>query len=111
MSKEDLAYAIKKSTIFVCILTKKYIDSPRCIEELIYATNLHKPIFILQINKIQLDNADIVGLGLSGFKYIPCYENPFHWLELYFDTIKREFEDYKKVMKIWLKYRWHTCEF
>ena len=72
LSKENLAYAIKKSTIFVCILTKKYIDSPRCTEELIFATNLHKPIFVLQVNKIQLDDADIVGLGLSGFKNIPC---------------------------------------
>lgn len=97
--KENIAYSIKKSKFFVCCLTKKYIDTPGCIKELIYASNLHKPIFVLQINKIHLDDEDIVGLGSSRFKYIPCYENQFNWAEMYYNSIKDEFEEYMQVIR------------
>jgi hypothetical protein len=97
--KESVADSIRKSNFFVCCLTKKYTDSPNCVEELIYATRLHKPIFVLQINKIIFDDMDIIGLGSARFKYIPCYEHQFNWSNLHYDSIKNEFEDFIKVIK------------
>ncbi|RNA25340.1 serine threonine kinase [Brachionus plicatilis] len=85
---EQLAFAIKRSKIILCCMTKKYSDSKNCRLEFQYANDINKTLLILFIDKLKIEELnDSIGFLMSGLVRINCYNNPDNWNDEQFDEI------------------------
>jgi hypothetical protein len=62
-----------RSKFIICCVTKDYIKSRKCKDELIMAYTSSKPILVLMFQEIRLDDLGLVGCLANGNPKIPVY--------------------------------------
>ncbi len=96
---EKIVKKIKNCRIFVCFLTKKYIESVNCIKEFEFAHSIGKKVLPICIEKIDIDQLNL--LSIYNHKTINCFDqtnyNTIDWLNLKFDSILRSIQSKLKV--------------
>ncbi|CAF2400180.1 unnamed protein product [Rotaria sp. Silwood2] len=68
----EIEAGIQKSTVFVCCITSRYVQSNKCRQELSFAKQHNKPIILLLIEELNWPPAQIRTL-VSGLSYIRFY--------------------------------------
>jgi len=68
-----IEHNIQQSTVFVCCMTNRYIQSNKCRQELSYAKQQNKRIIILLLEPMTWPPTQIAGL-VSGITYIVFYD-------------------------------------
>ncbi|RNA25793.1 sulfur controller-2 [Brachionus plicatilis] len=105
---EQLAFAIKRSKIILCCMTKKYSDSKNCRLEFQYANDINKTLLILFIDKLKIEELnDSIGFLMSGLVRINCYNNPDNCLRFImflkgenFSTIVNKNDENAEIIEI-----------
>ena len=90
MLYDQLTEGIRKSTLFLCCVTKKYTESVNCIRELNFASESKKTMIILMFERLQINEIGSVGFIISPLTRFNCYndKNIFYtWCGPIFDTI------------------------
>ena len=72
----QIADAIKKSTIFLCCITKKYAESDICRKEISYANTLKKRFIVLMLENLKMDDLGDVGFIINTESRFNCYKEP-----------------------------------
>jgi serine/threonine protein kinase len=76
--------------VVLCCINGKYCDSRNCKLEIGYASDIGKPLIILWIENLQINDIDqSIGFITSSLKKINCFANPNDWEAKNFDEIKR----------------------
>ncbi|CAF0923875.1 unnamed protein product [Rotaria sp. Silwood1] len=69
----EIETGIQKSTVFVCCITNRYVQSNKCRQELSFAKQQNKPVILLLIEVLNWPPAQIANL-VSGLSYIEFYD-------------------------------------
>jgi len=111
----QLGRQIKRSRLFLFLLTKAYTQSTMCKKELIYAAKLGKTIICFMIEKMTSDEmGDEIGFIMGNCVYKQYYKNPksldpkkdvrhSNWFNDYFDDAKELILTNLNVFKFILK--------
>ena len=73
---EKIAEAILNADIFVCCITKKYIESEICNDEIHYAKNAKKTIIPLMFERLNEHDLKGIGLIITKLLRINVYKDP-----------------------------------
>ena len=86
---EQLAKQIKQSRVFLCFLTKAYLQSDNCRKEFNYASKLKKKVIYLMIDRLSPEDiGEEIGFMMGNAIYTQCYKNPESWWKDNFDEIR-----------------------
>jgi len=77
---EQLVNGIKKSTLFLCCVTKKYTQSDNCIREITFASESKRPIVVLMFQDLPINELGSVGFIIGPLLRHNCFNdiNIFH---------------------------------
>jgi len=90
MLYDQLTEGIKKSTVFLCCVTKKYTESVNCIRELNFASESKKTMIVLMFERLQINEIGSVGFIISPLTRYNCYNDNkifYTWSGPIFDSI------------------------
>jgi hypothetical protein len=74
---EQLGKQIRQSKVFLCFLTKAYLQSDNCRKEFNYASKLKKKIIYLMIDRMSPEDiGEEVGFVMGNSIYTQCYKIP-----------------------------------
>ena len=86
---EQLGKQIRQSKVFLCFLTKAYLQSDNCRKEFNYASKLKKKIIYLMIDRLSPEDiGEEIGFMMGNAIYTQCYKNPESWWKDNFDEIR-----------------------
>jgi hypothetical protein len=78
--QKNIVTDIKNSKVVLCCINGKYCDSRNCKLEIGYASDIGKPLIILWIENLQINDIDqSIGFITSSLKKINCFANPNDW--------------------------------
>ena len=102
---EKTVTAIKKAKMFVCCITKSYLQSSICQKEFKYAYKLRKNIMVLFLENIKMNEICMIDIGLSSFKFnVKCYEqsNNSEWAEA---NLPKIFTGIERIFQVILNFK------
>ena len=98
---EPLEKRIIVSKIFLCLITKHYVESVNCLKEVSFAARLGKTIIFLVIEKLSTEEmGDIVGSLIGTSICIQCFNHASSWWQDDFEEIARSIEAELKAIKM-----------
>lgn len=90
MLYDQLVEGIKKSTLFLCCVTKKYAESVNCIREINFASESKKKMIVLMFEKLVINELNSVGFIISPLTRFNCSNDSsmlYKWSGPIFDSI------------------------
>lgn len=104
MLYDQLTVGIKKSTLFLCCVTKRYEESVNCIREINFASEAKKTMIVLMFEKLEINEIGSVGFIISPLTRFNCYndKNIFYtWSGPVFDSILKSLNNCLKLESKW----------
>jgi hypothetical protein len=101
---EKTVQIIKSSKIFICFLTKKYVETVNCMKELTYAHSIGKRVLPIYIENIDIKDIHLLS-SYENYKLV-CFDpnnnqmNNNNWLNQHFNSIMNKVNDNFKVIFI-----------
>jgi len=101
---EKTVQIIKSSKIFICFLTKKYVETVNCMKELTYAHSIGKRVLPIYIENIDIKDIHLLS-SYENYKLV-CFDpnnnqiNNKNWLNQHFNSIMNKVNDNFKVIFI-----------
>lgn len=90
MLYDQLVEGIKKSTLFLCCVTRKYAESVNCIREINFASESKKKMIVLMFEKLAINELNSVGFIISPLTRFNCFNDSTmlnKWTGPIFDSI------------------------
>ena len=72
---EDFANAIRNSKVLICCVTRSYMQSQFCVDELLFAIAKRKPVIVLMYENVALAELGDVGVAISPLLRINLFED------------------------------------